>query len=160
MKSLFLLAGLLAASTATSALAQPAVSSVQPFMVGLSVADMDKMTSWYGDMLGFKVTKDVPMGQGGGKVRFIESGTQRIELIFSPGSKPGPLKGTPPGHATTHGLAQLTMEVPDLDAATAALAAKGVKIELNITPIPPLGIRIMFFRDPEGNLLELVQRIK
>ena len=44
----------LALLVATPALAQPAVPSVQPFMVGLSVADIDKQTAWYGDMLGFK----------------------------------------------------------------------------------------------------------
>lgn len=161
MKSLLLPLGLLAASAfASPALAQPAVPSVQPFMVGISVADIDKMTAWYGDILGFKVTKEVPMGQGGGKVRFIESGTQRIELVYSPGSKPGPVKSMPPGHAAIQGTVQLTMEVADLDAARTAMLAKGVKLPMNITPIPPLGIRIMFFQDPEGNLLELVERLK
>jgi catechol 2,3-dioxygenase-like lactoylglutathione lyase family enzyme len=139
--------------------AQPAVPSVQHFMMGLSVGDMDKMTSWYGEMLGFKVTADVPMGQGGGKVRFIESGNERIELVYSPTSKPGPERKMP-GHADIRGWVQLAMEVPDLDAAKAALAAKGVKPELDITPIPPLGIRIMFLRDPEGNMVELMQRLK
>ncbi len=52
------------------------------------------------------------------------------------------------------------MEVPDLDAAKAALAAKGVKPGLDITPIPPLGIRIMVLRDPEGNPIELLQKLK
>ncbi len=160
MKSLLLPLALLAGPTlAAPALAQPAVPAVQHFMVGISVADLDKMTAWYGEMLGFKATKDAPMGDGGAKVRFIESGNARIELIYLPDSQPGPIKAMPPAHAATRGFAQLTMEVPDLDAAKAALVAKGVEIGLDITSIPPLGIRILFMRDPEGNLVELVQRL-
>jgi len=137
----------------------PAVPSVQHFMIGLSVADIDAMTAWYGTMLGFKVTKEAPMPEGGGKVRFIENGNARIELIYQPGAKAAPARGTPPAHAGILGPVQITLEVPDLDAARAALAARGVTIDLDITPLPPLGIRILFLRDPEGNLVELVQRL-
>ncbi len=154
------LALLSATAFSLPAIAQPAIPSVQHFMMGISVADMEKMTAWYGEMLGFKVTKDVPMGEGGGKVRFLESGNARIELIYSPGSKPAERKPEPPAHAAIHGYVQLAMEVPDLDVAKAALAARGVKPSLDITPIPPLGIRIMFLRDPEGNFVELLQKLK
>lgn len=150
----------LALSTlAAPALAQTAPPPIKPFMVGISVADMDKMTAWYVDNLGFTVTKEVPMGQGGGKVRFIEAGEQRIELIWAPGSGPRPKAAMPPAHTALHGVVQIAMEVPDLDAAKAFLASKGVKPGLDITPIPPLGIRIMFLSDPEGNLVELVQKL-
>lgn len=145
-------------------LASPAAAQapfqITHFMVGLSVADIEKETAWFVDKLGFKVEKEAAMGAGGGKVRFIVAGNERIELISTPGSKPGPARGIPPAHAAIHGYAQLTMEVPDLDAARAALASKGVKPGLDITPIPPLGIRIMFLADPEGNLVELVQKLK
>lgn len=158
MKSLFLPLALFAASAlSTPALAQPAVPSVQHFMMGISVADIDKMTKWYGDMLGFKVTKDLAMGQGG-KLHFLENGNERLELVYQPGSKTAEQKGFPP-NAGIQGYVQLTMEVPDLDAARTALIAKGVA-PTAITPIPPLGIRVFFMRDPEGNLVELVQKLK
>jgi catechol 2,3-dioxygenase-like lactoylglutathione lyase family enzyme len=142
----------------TPALAKPAVPSVQHFMMGMSVADIDKMTAWYSDMLGFKVTKDLAMGQGGGKLRFLENGNERIEMVYAPGSKPGEQKPLPPA-ATIQGYVQLTMEVPDLDAARAALTAKGAAPSA-ITPIASLGIRVIFMRDPEGNIVELVQKLK
>lgn len=159
MKSLFLPLGLFAASALSApVLAQPAVPSVQHFMLGISVADIDKMTTWYADMLGFKVTRDLAMGQGGGKLRFLENGNERLELVYAPGSKPGEQKPMPPA-ASINGYVQLTMEVPDLDVARAALAAKGATPSA-ITPIPPLGIRVFFMRDPEGNIVELVQKLK
>lgn len=144
---------LISLALATPALAQPAVPSVQHFMMGISVADLDKMTKWYVDMLGFKVAKDLP-----GRLRFIENGNERIELVYTAGSKPGEQRPFPPA-AGTQGYVQLTMEVPDLDAARTALAAKGAAPSA-ITPIPPLGIRVFFMRDPEGNIVELVQKLK
>jgi len=131
----------------------PAVPSVQHFMMGMSVADINKMTAWYHDMLGFKVEKSL-----GNTLRFLANGNERIEMVVAPGSKPGEQRPLPP-NSTIQGWVQLTMEVPDLDAARAALAAKGASPGA-ITPIQPLGIRILFMRDPEGNIVELVQKLK
>lgn len=153
MKALLPIALITAPALATPALAQPAVPSVQHFMMGISVADLDKMTKWYVDMLGFKVAKDMA-----GRLRFLENGNERLELVYTAGSKPGEQRPFPPA-AGTQGYVQLTMEVPDLDAARTALAAKGAAPSA-ITPIPPLGIRVFFMRDPEGNIVELVQRLK
>lgn len=158
MKSFFALGLVVATSLSAPALAQPAVPSVQHFMMGMSVADIEKMTAWYSDMLGFKVAKDLAMGQGGGKLRFLENGDERIEMVYTAGSKPGEQRPLPP-NSTIQGWVQITMEVPDLDAARAALIARGVTPGA-ITPIAPLGIRIMFMRDPEGNIVELVQKLK
>ena len=143
---------------ATPALAQPAVPSVQHFMLGISVADIDKTTKWYVDMLGFKVTKELSMGQAGGKLRFLENGNERLELVYAPGTKLGEQRPMPPAPAM-NGFVQIAMEVPDLDVARAALVAKGAAPS-EITPIPPLGIRVFFMRDPEGNIVELVQKLK
>jgi catechol 2,3-dioxygenase-like lactoylglutathione lyase family enzyme len=153
MKSPRLLLALLAGAVSAPALAQPAVPSVQHFMMGISVADIEKMTAWYRDMLGFKVAKDL-----GGRLRFLENGNERLELVYTAGSKPGEQRPFPP-NSTIQGYVQLTMEVPDLDAARAALVAKGVTPSA-ITPIAPLGIRVFFMRDPEGNIVELVQKLK
>lgn len=153
MKSLRLSLALLAGAVSAPALAQPAVPSVQHYMMGMSVADIDKMTKWYSDMLGFKVAKDL-----GGKLRFLENGNERIEMVVTAGSKPGEQRPLPP-NSTIQGWVQLTMEVPDLDVARAALMAKGAAPGA-ITPITPLGIRVFFMRDPEGNIVELVQKLK
>jgi len=130
-----------------------------PFMVGLSVADIDKTTNWYAETLGFKVTLDAPLGQTGGKLRWIEAGGQRIELLYLPNSTPGPERALPPAHGGVRGFTHLTMEVPDLDAAAASLAARGVKPAVAPVSIAPLKVRVLFLRDPEGNMVELLQRL-
>jgi catechol 2,3-dioxygenase-like lactoylglutathione lyase family enzyme len=83
-------------------------------MISLSVADMDKVTAWYVDKLDFRVTEDVALGQDGGSLRFIDSGSQRIELLFVPGARPGPTRALPPAHGAVRGFTHLTMEFPTL----------------------------------------------
>lgn len=56
------------------------------------------------------------------------------------------------------GFKHLAFEVPDLDKAVAALKADGIAtgeiIDCSST-VP--GLRVCFFKDPDGNLLELMQ---
>jgi lactoylglutathione lyase len=157
-----LLAGAIAAAATMAALPGAARAQVpftaNHYMMGLSVNDLEGMTNWYVSNLGFKVSQDVPMGTTG-RVRFLELGNERIELIKVANSVPGPKRAMPPAHGAQHGWVQLTLEVPDLDVAKNWLVSRGIKPGLDITPIAALKIRIMFIADPEGNLVELVQRM-
>lgn len=64
--------------------------------------------------------------------------------------------------------AQVAFDIPDIEAAVAALAAKGVAMERYpfLTPpqdakgvwTAPDGARVAWFRDPDLNLLSLLQR--
>lgn len=132
---------------------------LSPFMIGLSVVDIDKVTGWYADTLGFKVTLDAPLGNAGGKLRWIEAGSQRIELLYIPNSAPGPVRALPPAHGAVRGYTHLTMEVPDLDAAMTELAVRGVKPAVGPVSIAALKVKVLFIRDPEGNMVELLQRL-
>ena len=49
------------------------------------------------------------------------------------------------------------VQVESLEATKAALAAKGVTPSVDITAIAPLGIKVMFVNDPEGNPIEIVE---
>ncbi len=59
------------------------------------------------------------------------------------------------------GFTHLAFEVPDLDAAIAALHAVGIQTEdiIDCSSIVA-GFRVCFFDDPEGNRLELMQGYK
>jgi glyoxylase I family protein len=56
-----------------------------------------------------------------------------------------------------HGWRHLALRVADLDAARARLEARGVKFTEPVKPAGGGG-RVLFFQDPEGNLLHLVER--
>lgn len=59
--------------------------------------------------------------------------------------------------AATQDTFSLIFQVPDVDAATRDLKARGVVFETEPTDRPLWGIRTAHFRDPEGNLLEINQ---
>jgi glyoxylase I family protein len=54
------------------------------------------------------------------------------------------------------GLRHIALAVDNLEAAHAQLSSAGVEFEA--APILLPGMRLFFFRDPEGNYLHLVQR--
>jgi len=126
------------------------------FMSAYSVADIEAVTKFYVDVLDFEVVKDVPLGQAM-HFRWLRNGNQGIELVQMANSQPGPERGRPPAHLAVRGPGQLMLQVEDLEATKAALLAKGVTLAVDITAIAPLGIKVMFVNDPEGNPIEIVE---
>ena len=153
------LAALLGTGGAASAQGPEVASALEftPFMVAISVQDIDKETAWFVDNLGFTVEKDASVRDGAVKFRWLINGTQRIELLSIAGSTPGPKRATPPGHAAIQGITQVTLGTSDIVATKAALAAKGIAPALDITDVAPLGIKAMYLLDPEGNAIEIAQ---
>lgn len=129
------------------------------FMVAISVADIEKETAWFVDNLGFTVARDASLRDGAVRFRWLTNGNERIELIGIADSQPGAARPKPPGHAAVRGITQVTLETPDIEATRAALAAKGVTPVLDITEVAPLGIKVMYLLDPEGNAIEIAQRV-
>ena len=132
--------------------------TLQPFMVAVSVSDLQKETDWYVNMLGAKVVKDADFGNGGTHFRWLMIGNQRLELVYSPTAKDSsPARGKPPAHAGLHGYTHFTLQSPDLAATKAALIAKGAALAMDITEVKPLGIKVLYLADPEGNAVEIAQ---
>jgi glyoxylase I family protein len=84
----------------------------------------------------------------GYNIVFVDAGTTTIELVEDAGER-----------ADNGGWRHLALEVPDVDAAYAELEAQGVPFHVTPEDFPPRApkVRIAFFRDPDGNELELVQ---
>ena len=162
-KKFFALAMAGACMLATAAQAQgpefqasaPAIE-LSHFMSAYSVEDIEAVTAFYVDVLDFEVVKDVPLGDAM-HFRWLRNGNQGIELVQMAGSVPGPERGTPPAHLEVRGPGQLMLQVTDLAATKSALLAKGVTPDVDITEVAPLGIKVMFVNDPEGNPIEIVE---
>lgn len=106
--------------------------------------DPQKLARWYVETLGFAIHSD------SGRTVFLRApdGTM-IEIITAEGERPAAGLKTP-------GLRHLALKVADFDAACAKLQACGVG-RLG-EPSQSRGTRVVFFADPEGNLLHLIQR--
>ena len=160
MRSLLfpLLAGVALAGCATASAQQATAPELGHWMVAISVANLDTETDFY-KKLGFNVVVDTKFGPGI-PVRWLTSGNERIELLQIANSKPPATpRAKPPGHAAVQGISQVTLSTSDIEATKAALAAQGLTPALDITEVAPLGVKVMYYQDPEGNAIEIAQKL-
>jgi catechol 2,3-dioxygenase-like lactoylglutathione lyase family enzyme len=153
---------LLPLTAAAAALSVPAPAQTAPelghWMVAISVADLDAETAFF-QKLGLKVELDTKFGPGF-PVRWLTSGNERIELLQITNSKPPATpRAKPPAHAAVQGISQVTLSTSNIEATKAALAAQGLTPALDITEVAPLGIKAMYYQDPEGNAIEIAQKL-
>ncbi|MFB6074958.1 MAG: VOC family protein [Haloarculaceae archaeon] len=130
--------------------------------VGVTVSDLDGMVAFYRDALGFEVLDrftvdgeafatavDVP----GASADFahLAAGGVRLELVaYDPEDEAMP---TP--DLNRPGTAHLGLEVPDIEAAFEGLPDDAETFSDPQTTAT--GSQICFLRDPEGNLVELLE---
>ncbi|WP_062466535.1 VOC family protein [Demequina maris] len=128
--------------------------------VGLNVADLPAATAWYAAAFGYEVELE-------GRVDAIaldfvmlrEPGAgRRLELLHRPGSRPGLRAADPAEAALSEGFGHVAFDVAGLDEAFDRLLALGARPVMTPRPSPEPGIRMAFVADPEGNLVELVER--
>jgi lactoylglutathione lyase len=82
----------------------------------------------------------------------------RVELLHRPGSSPGLRAANPAQAALTEGFGHLAFGVASLDEVHGRLLGLGAREVMAPQPSPESGVRMSFLADPEGNLVELVQR--
>lgn len=132
----------------------PAVRFDHP---GLTVADLDAAAAFYGAAFGFAPQLEFALGDVRGAMLDHPSG-MRLELFEVPGAAPG-REGQPPLEAMrTRGLGHVAFAAADLDDVFAHVVAAGAREVLAPQPSPEPGVRFAFLADPEGHLIELVER--
>jgi catechol 2,3-dioxygenase-like lactoylglutathione lyase family enzyme len=137
----------------------PAGDGVRMDHVGLSVADLDAAADFYGRALGFEpeFPFSLPFDEIRGVMMLHPAGL-RLELFERPGAAAG-LQGLGPREAlATRGYGHFALSVTGLDGLYADLLAAGAGDVKAPGPSPEPGIRMAFVADPEGNLVELVER--
>lgn len=111
----------------------------------LPVSDQDRAVAFYRDRMGLTLATDQPYSEGGGRWIEFEIPGSPTRILFE--SRPDETPDEQPS---------LILVTDDVDAAHAALAAKGVAFtqEPADTPWAP-GERYALLRDSEGNLIML-----
>jgi lactoylglutathione lyase len=127
--------------------------------VGLSVVDLNAQTAWYSLAFGFSVSTpfEVPSLRLRGTFLIGPHGLA-IELLERAGSHPG-IQATDPAEALlTRGYGHICLRVRELDALHGRVLAAGATERMAPGPAPEPGVRMSFLADPEGNLIELLDR--
>jgi len=129
---------------------------------GLIVSDLDRAVAFYRDTLGLEVLSeftvsgaafaeavDVPGATG--RFAHLDAGGARVELVeYDP-----PGEDRPAPAVNDAGGTHLGLSVPDLDAFHDGLPEEVATLSAPRTT--ESGTRICFLRDPEGNLVEVVE---
>jgi len=125
----------------------------------LSVADLDAQRAWYQRALGLhEVVEEFQLDEPAVRTVVLRSGSGvRLELIERAGATRHRAYADPLDAASTLGFGHWAVSVRDLDAAfDAIVAAGGVAVWPPADAVQP-GARFAYVKDPEGNLIELIQ---
>lgn len=143
--------------------------------INIVVTDLEPMLRFYTEILGLKISKRVTIsGEWIGQVVKLDDVKAdvvyldlptgpRIELLkYLNPTAPTP-KGL--GLSNTPGLRHMAFRVDDIDVVVAQLRDAGVKFFSDVQTVPDSQVtyaggvrkRLVYFHDPEGNLLELCE---
>ncbi|MER6957052.1 VOC family protein [Streptomyces sp. NPDC000618] len=129
--------------------------------VGVNVRDLDAQTTWYKAAFGLQTVFEFRLeGPGLSGVVLEHPCGWRIELLARPGSAPGLRAPDPLTAALTEGYGHFAVTTPELEPVHAALLAHGAGEALAPGPSPEPGVRMAWVTDPEGNLIELIERLE
>ena len=122
--------------------------------IAFNCRDRHATERFYTEHFGFRRARVFNRGKEGEFV-MLRLGAACSELFDAP---PDAASGDARGGEQPVGFKHLAFEVPDLEAAIAKLNAAGTKTDDIIDAGPHVpGLRICFFKDPEGNILELME---
>jgi catechol 2,3-dioxygenase-like lactoylglutathione lyase family enzyme len=129
-------------------------SAFQLHHVTLSVSDAEQVSQWYVDTLGFTVSdRFILTRPNGSQVQVVRVEIPGLQINISEfdGSV------SPNRTVDEQGWRHLAFQVDSVDQTYQRLQAEGVEFVTEPFTYDPPGYRIAFFRDPEGNILELYQ---
>jgi len=139
------------------------------------VQNLQCMTRFYSEVLGLRLAKEVRIsgdwveqvvGLKGveADVVYLEAPDgSRVELIHF--DQPTGLRPEGLDRANTQGIRHIAFRVSDIDNVAARIKGAGVKLQSAIQQVPDSQVtyqggarkRLVYFRDPEANLLELCE---
>jgi catechol 2,3-dioxygenase-like lactoylglutathione lyase family enzyme len=140
--------------------------------VNLVVGDMPAMIAFYRDTLGLRLARQVTIGgpwiDAVTGLAGVEADVAFLELPNGPGIEliryrtPEGARPCGPNTPNTYGFRHLALRVDDLAGLVAKMEAAGVEFFSPIQQVPAAQVdfadqrkRLLYCRDPEGNLLEL-----
>jgi lactoylglutathione lyase len=128
--------------------------------VGLNVADLAAAEEWYTNAFGYVRELALRVEAFGLDIVMLlhPLAGDRLELLHRPGSRAGLRAANPPEAVLTEGFGHLAFDVTGLDTEYDRLLGLGARPVVTPRPSPEPGVRMAFVADPEGNLLELLDR--
>jgi len=145
------------------------MQQIAPMEVGLVVRDLDRMLRFYIDALSMSEVRraDIPAPlsrairtAANGYVNvWLHSPNGEVIKLVRPPELPAHVQATTFSSERT-GFAYLTFYCSDLEATLAKAIEQGAKERSDpSTRSGSIGVKLVFFEDPEGNVVELVEPV-
>lgn len=112
--------------------------------VGIYVSNLEKSIVFYDDIFEFKKVHEFTSGEA--KIAMLDIGVGALELVQRPGSP-----GKPPQGNWSH----LAIHDPEFDKTMEKLDSKSIETRL-VTMAN--GNRLCFFADPDGHVIEIMEK--
>ncbi|HOB16760.1 MAG TPA: VOC family protein [Defluviitoga sp.] len=121
--------------------------------LAITVSDLQQSIEFYRDILGFKVLGQLIQDNGNFIIVYLDMGNNKILELFNFSEKGEPI--------TTYndkniGIKHFAYKVANVDETYRYLSDKGVEFSMEPTDAEG-GVRIAFFKDPDGILIEIIQ---
>ena len=141
--------------------------------VGITVSDMERAVHFYRDLLGLKVVGDVTFRGEEADVLTQEKGTtlRAVYLRSVDEAKGAPIEllhflspvaeGKPYPGIKNPGITEVAFWVKDIEKTYSDLTAQGVQFysRPQLFELESYKVKAVYFRDPDGTTLELLQRV-
>ena len=119
--------------------------------VYMKVRDLDASIKFYTEGLGF--VEKVSWGEGQGRMVLLDTGDGNYFELS---------QGDPSESSGNGAFQHVALRTDDCDAAIEAARAVGAEVtiepkDVNLPVDPPLGVRIAFFKGPDGEVIEFFQ---
>ncbi len=123
--------------------------------VGMTVSDMDRAVAFYCDLLGLSLIERNKVDRG--EIGFFDTGAGMLEVFAPDASTVDRFRDVPLHEA---GLRHLTFAYSNISEVLSRLSAAGIEIieGPRAARNTPLIRQLAFVRDPDGIMVELVER--
>ena len=135
------------------------LSKVRPYSITFSVVHLESTAGWYIQKLGFQKVQEKSYPEFKTSLIFLEQNGYQVELIKDNSAKGGMDKHPiPPAHTSVLGQSQFCFITENLNGIKSELKDREVDIEWEFAN-EELGAKFLFIRDPEGNLIQFLERL-
>ena len=159
MKQVILAIILIFASNVTKGQEMKELKNVRPYSITFSVQNLVSTADWYEQNLGFIKVQEKDYPEYKTSLIFLELNGYRIELIKDGNAKDGKIiREIPPAHTSKFGQSQFCLQTNNLIGIKNELKLKNINIEWEFEN-DELGAKFLFIRDPEGNLIQYLEKL-
>lgn len=122
----------------------------------LSVVDLERSTEWYAHF-GLEQTTRYDAADGSLTIFHLRDQETGIELFWTPDMEKVSVTNESAGGIKQSGLKHICFQTADLEQEITRLDGVGIKPATEIENARSLNAKYIFFRDPDGNWVELMQ---